>query len=57
LVVVGEVDAVTPPVDAQRIAEATPHARLVTIPGAGHLSPLENPKAFNAAVRAFLHDL
>ena len=34
-----------------------PGARLAVIPRAGHLSPLENPRAFNAAVRAFLRGL
>jgi pimeloyl-ACP methyl ester carboxylesterase len=27
------------------------------IPKAGHLSPLENPRAFNAAVRTFMRGL
>jgi pimeloyl-ACP methyl ester carboxylesterase len=30
---------------------------LAVIPNAGHLSPLENPRAFNTAVRAFLRQL
>jgi 3-oxoadipate enol-lactonase len=54
LVVVGEADVITPPADAQVMAAAIPSARLELIPRAGHLSPLENPRAFNAAVRAFL---
>lgn len=57
LVVAGEADLVTPPVDAQGMAAAIPGARLVVIPKAGHLSPLENARAFNAAVRSFLCDL
>jgi 3-oxoadipate enol-lactonase len=54
LVIVGEEDAITPPEKAKQLAEAIPNARLVTIPGAGHLSNLENESAFNAAVREFL---
>ncbi len=54
LVIVGEHDAVTPPTAAAKIAAAVRGGRLVTIPGAGHLSSLENPDAFNAAVRSFL---
>ena len=54
LVIAGEADAITPPADAQAMAAAIPGARFVVIPKAGHLSPLEKPRAFNAAVRAFL---
>jgi 3-oxoadipate enol-lactonase len=57
LVVVGESDMITPPADAQAMTAMIPGARLVVIPKAGHLSPLENPRAFNASVRAFLRSL
>ena len=57
LVVVGEADVITPPADGQAMAALIPGARLAVIPKAGHLSPLENPRAFNAAVRAFLRSL
>ncbi len=51
LVLVGEADVLTPPADAQAMAAAIPNARLVVVPSAGHLSPMENPKAVNAALR------
>jgi len=54
LVVVGGEDRITPPDDARAIAAAVPGAGLVVVPGAGHLSNLEEPGAFNAALRAFL---
>jgi pimeloyl-ACP methyl ester carboxylesterase len=57
LVITGSDDTLIPPAEAAAIAEAVPHGRLVTIPGAGHLTPLENPVLFNAAVRAFLSRL
>ena len=57
LVVVGEHDAITPPAVAREMAEAIPGARLVTIPGAGHLAPLEAPEAFNGALGEFLQGL
>jgi pimeloyl-ACP methyl ester carboxylesterase len=57
LVLVGEHDAITPPAMAQALAAKIPGARLVTIPGAGHLSNLENPDAFAAAVREFVAGL
>jgi 3-oxoadipate enol-lactonase len=54
LVIAGNEDVITPPAEAQAMAAAIPGARFVVIPKAGHLSALENPRAFNAAVRAFL---
>jgi pimeloyl-ACP methyl ester carboxylesterase len=57
LVLVGSDDTLTPPARAQALAAAIGGARLVTIPGAGHLSNLEQPERFNAAVRAFLRAL
>ncbi len=46
LVLVGEEDAITPPKDAEAIAESatsSPRVSLVTVPDAGHLAPLEEP--------------
>lgn len=54
LVVVGAEDALTPPVDARALAKPIPGARLVEISGAGHLSPLEQPEAFNRHLQEFL---
>ncbi len=57
LVLVGEHDAITPPDGAREMAQAIPGSTFVTIPGAGHLTPLENPQATNAAIDAFLKSL
>jgi pimeloyl-ACP methyl ester carboxylesterase len=54
LVLVGADDALTPPLESQRMARDIPGATYREIPGAGHLSHFEQPDAFNAAVRAFL---
>lgn len=54
LVLVGEHDGITPPDQARTLAAAIPDSTLETIPGAGHLSNLENPDAFNRALSAFL---
>ena len=54
LVLVGENDAVTPPLAAANLSAQIRGSKLVHIPGAGHLSNAENPDAFNAAVRQFL---
>jgi 3-oxoadipate enol-lactonase len=57
LVIVGCEDSLTPPADARTMAGAIPNARLVEVPRAGHLSPLENPRAVNAALRQFLREV
>ncbi len=54
LVLVGEEDTVTPIGDALAMAAAIPGSRLVTVPGAGHLAPLEQPAIVNAALGEFL---
>ena len=53
IVLVGERDALTPPADSEAMAAAIPGARLVTIPGAGHLTPMERPKAVAQALGEF----
>ena len=53
LVVVGSDDALSPPAEARVMAAAMPDARVVEIPGAAHLSNLENPDAFSAALAGF----
>jgi pimeloyl-ACP methyl ester carboxylesterase len=57
LVLVGEDDVISAPAEAREIAAAIPGARLEVIPGAGHLSPYENPAATNAAIVGFLNQL
>jgi pimeloyl-ACP methyl ester carboxylesterase len=54
LILVGEDDAITPPPMAEAMQKGIEGSRLVRIPGAGHLSNLENAAAFNAAVQEFL---
>jgi pimeloyl-ACP methyl ester carboxylesterase len=53
LVLVGDQDVLTPPADAQAMVEAIPGARLVTVPEAGHLTPVEQPKAVAKALSEF----
>src|SRR5579864_737460 len=54
LVVVGEEDEITPAAESIVLRDRIPGARLVTVAGAGHLSSLEQPRAFNGALREFL---
>jgi 3-oxoadipate enol-lactonase len=53
LVVVGDQDALTPPADSEAMAAAVPGARLVTIAGAAHLTPMERPGAVASALGGF----
>ena len=57
LVVVGEEDAITPVDDARALARGIAHASLTILPGAGHLSNLETPDAFNQVVNSWLGNL
>jgi 3-oxoadipate enol-lactonase len=55
LVIAGALDPGTPPAMAQVIAQGIPGARLVVLPEASHLSVLEQPLAFRAALDDWLH--
>ena len=54
LVVVGAEDAITPPSTAEDLQRRLPGAGLVVVPRAGHLSNIEQPEAFTAALAHFL---
>jgi pimeloyl-ACP methyl ester carboxylesterase len=56
LLIWGDADARSPLGVARQFQEAIPHAELVLIPGAGHISNLEQPGLFNDAVRKFCRD-
>jgi 3-oxoadipate enol-lactonase len=57
LVIVGELDQGTPVEMAQKLASAIAGARLVVLKEASHLSAIEQPQAFNAAVTGFIEAL
>jgi len=54
LIVVGDEDTVTPPSAAAEMHRGIAGSELVTIPEAGHLTNLEQPDAFDAAIAHFL---
>jgi 3-oxoadipate enol-lactonase len=56
LVIVGELDAETPPAYAEHLAGAIPTARLAVVPGTGHLSTLERPDTVNRLIAEFLEE-
>lgn len=57
LALVGELDAVTPPEKAYAIDQAVVRGRVAVLQGAGHLSNLERPDAFNQALRGFMAEV
>jgi YbgC/YbaW family acyl-CoA thioester hydrolase len=57
LVIVGQEDMITPPPIAEALAAALPEARLVEIPGAGHLPSVEQPVPTTRAILKFLQGL
>jgi pimeloyl-ACP methyl ester carboxylesterase len=54
LILVGEEDTLTPPALSESMHRSIAGSELATIPRAGHMSNLEQPVAFNAAVAGFL---
>jgi pimeloyl-ACP methyl ester carboxylesterase len=54
LIVVGEQDTITPPALSEQMYQAIKGSEYVAIPDAGHMSNLEQPDAFNAALARFL---
>ena len=57
LVIVGELDVITPPADAETMVAGLADARLVVLLGAGHLTPIERPREVGAAVLDFLREV
>ena len=56
-IIVGSEDRVATPDYAAAMAARFPNARLHVIPGAGHVSNIEAPDAFNAALAGFLAEV
>ncbi|MEP6920391.1 MAG: alpha/beta fold hydrolase [bacterium] len=57
LILVGKEDAITPVADAELMHREIGGSRLSVIEGAGHISNLEQPEEFNAALVKFLRDV
>lgn len=56
LVICGAQDAIATVAEMRGLAEAIPGSQFVEVPQAGHMAPLEQPEAVNAAIRQFLRD-
>ena len=57
LIVVGAEDSLTPIAEAAALRNGIPHSRMHIIPGAGHLTNLEQPAEFNRALGEFIREL
>ncbi|HWN99297.1 MAG TPA: alpha/beta hydrolase [Blastocatellia bacterium] len=57
LIIVGSEDSLTPVAEAETMHRAIRASRLQVIEGAGHLSNLERPREFDAALREFVEPL
>lgn len=54
LLVAGSDDKTAPPAMMERMAQKIPRAEYVLLEGCGHLGPMDQPDAFNAALSSFL---
>jgi 3-oxoadipate enol-lactonase len=54
LIIVGQDDAISTVDEMRGMARSIPGCEFVVIPRSGHMTPLENPVAFNEAVEQFL---
>jgi pimeloyl-ACP methyl ester carboxylesterase len=57
LLACGEHDQICPPAQHRRMQAQMPLARCITIPGAGHLAPLQQAQAVSAVLRDWLQQL
>lgn len=53
LILVGDNDAITPPKLAEQMHRAIPRSKLIVIPEAGHMTPMEKPQEVTRAIRDF----
>ncbi len=53
LIIAGEEDGLIPPLDMHELSAAISGSEFLVVPGAGHLVPIERPKAFTDALLAF----
>lgn len=57
LIMVGESDSLTPPAASEAMHKKISGSQYVVIPGAGHMSNLENERLFNETLVAFLKNV
>ncbi len=57
LIIVGDADAITPPAMAEGMQKRIRNSRLVVVPGAGHMAPMEQASQVNRVIRQFVESL
>lgn len=57
LLLVGELDTLTPPEIMRQMQEKISGSEMLTIPGAGHMAPIENPEVVTQAIEEFVQKL
>ena len=57
LIIVGSEDIPTPVTESELMHAALPDSRLIVFQGAGHLTNLDRPEEFNAALMKFLREI
>jgi pimeloyl-ACP methyl ester carboxylesterase len=57
LVIVGDLDHLTPPASAFKLKDELPDGRLVVLKGAGHMAQMERHEQFNDVLRGFLSEV
>ena len=57
LVIHGDADTMSPPINGERLAARIPSARLARLEGLGHSPNIEDPEAFEALLRDFLDEI
>jgi pimeloyl-ACP methyl ester carboxylesterase len=57
VIMVGDRDVLTPPSHSRVISDALPDARMVTVPGSGHMLMMEVPKSVTAQLRTLIEQL
>jgi pimeloyl-ACP methyl ester carboxylesterase len=57
VIMVGELDVLTPPSHSRVMADALPKARLITVPGSGHMLMMEAPEAVTEQLRSLIEPL
>lgn len=57
MILVGELDSLTPPDHARELQDLIPGSRLAVVPGAAHHTPIEQPQLVTELISGFLAEV